>query len=264
MHEEDYGILWKHHDLHGGTDEVRRSRRLVVSFIATVGNYEYGFYWYFYLDGTIQLEVKLTGIVSTDGDRARRRSPSTPTSIAPGLAAPHHQHLFCARLDLDVDGAAQRGVRGRRRAGAGRARQPVGQRVRAERHAARHRARRRSATIDAGDEPGVADRQPESSTTRLGQPVGYKLVPTMSTPTLLAAARARASASAPASPRHNLWVTPYAPDERRAAGEYPNQHAGGDGLPALDRGRPLARRHRRRALVHVRRHPLRRGPRTGR
>jgi primary-amine oxidase len=32
--------------------------------------------------------------------------------------------------------------------------------------------------------------------------------------------------------RHNLWVTPYAPDERRAAGEFPNQHAGGDGLPA--------------------------------
>src|SRR5581483_8756661 len=64
MHEEDYGILWKHHDMHGDTNEVRRSRRLVVSFIATVGNYEYGFYWYLYLDGNIQLEVKLTGIVS--------------------------------------------------------------------------------------------------------------------------------------------------------------------------------------------------------
>ena len=31
--------------------------------------------------------------------------------------------------------------------------------------------------------------------------------------------------------RHNLWVTPYAADERRAAGEFPNQHEGGDGLP---------------------------------
>ena len=41
------------------------SRRLVVSFISTVGNYEYGFYWYFYMDGSIQLEVKLTGIMST-------------------------------------------------------------------------------------------------------------------------------------------------------------------------------------------------------
>ena len=30
--------------------------------------------------------------------------------------------------------------------------------------------------------------------------------------------------------RH-LWVTPFAADERRAAGDFPNQHPGGDGLP---------------------------------
>ena len=96
IHEEDYGILWKHQDMLAGRTEVRRSRRLVVSFIATVGNYEYGFYWYFYLDGTIQLEVKLTGILSTQaiapGERSRfaprsRRGwprPSTSTSSAPG------------------------------------------------------------------------------------------------------------------------------------------------------------------------------------
>ncbi|MEY2405467.1 MAG: primary-amine oxidase, partial [Acidimicrobiaceae bacterium] len=30
----------------------------------------------------------------------------------------------------------------------------------------------------------------------------------------------------------NLWVTPYRPDERRAAGDHPNQSGGGDGLPA--------------------------------
>ena len=30
--------------------------------------------------------------------------------------------------------------------------------------------------------------------------------------------------------RH-IWVTRYAPDERYASGEFPNQHAGGDGLP---------------------------------
>src|SRR5580692_11600479 len=103
LHEEDYGILWKHVDMVSGRTEVRRSRRLVVSSIATVGNYEYGFYWYFYLDGTMQLEVKLTGIMSTmavadgdPGDHARM--------IAPGLAAPYHQHLFNVRLDMQVDG----------------------------------------------------------------------------------------------------------------------------------------------------------------
>ncbi len=29
----------------------------------------------------------------------------------------------------------------------------------------------------------------------------------------------------------HLWVTPYAPRERYPAGEYPNQHPGGAGLP---------------------------------
>jgi primary-amine oxidase len=47
VHAEDFGILWKHQDLHSFTTETRRSRRLVVSSIHTVGNYEYGFYWYF-------------------------------------------------------------------------------------------------------------------------------------------------------------------------------------------------------------------------
>ncbi|MCB1273519.1 MAG: tyramine oxidase, partial [Leucobacter sp.] len=42
MHEEDYGILWKHTDLEGHP-ETRRSRRLVVSYFATIGNYDYGF-----------------------------------------------------------------------------------------------------------------------------------------------------------------------------------------------------------------------------
>jgi primary-amine oxidase len=30
---------------------------------------------------------------------------------------------------------------------------------------------------------------------------------------------------------NHLWVTPYHPQERYAAGEYPNQHPTGDGLP---------------------------------
>jgi primary-amine oxidase len=52
----------------------------------------------------------------------------------------------------------------------------------------------------------------------------------MSTPVMLADADSPVGRRAGFA-RHNLWVTPYAPDERRAAGEYPNQHEGGDGLP---------------------------------
>ncbi len=40
IHEEDAAVLWKHID-HDGSMEVRRMRRLVVSFHVTVANYEY-------------------------------------------------------------------------------------------------------------------------------------------------------------------------------------------------------------------------------
>src|SRR5262249_4572682 len=103
VHEEDYGILWKHFDWRTGYTEVRRSRRLVVSFIATVGNYEYGFYWYFYLDGTIQLEVKLTGIV-TNGAVLPGEKPPWGEVVAPQVYAPIHQHICNVRLDMTVDG----------------------------------------------------------------------------------------------------------------------------------------------------------------
>ncbi len=66
MHEEDYGLAWKHSDWRTSKTWSRRLRRLVVSFFTTVANYDYGFYWYFYQDGTIEMEVKLTGIIATD------------------------------------------------------------------------------------------------------------------------------------------------------------------------------------------------------
>src|SRR4051794_2545030 len=227
MHEEDYGILWKHHDMHGGTDETRRSRRLVVSFIATVGNYEYGFYWYFYLDGNIQLEVKLTGIVSPMAIAAGEQ-PEFANVIAPGLAAPHHQHLFSARLDLDVDGPSNSVYEVEVEAVPTGPDNPWG-------NAFRPRVTPLASELAARRDTDAATSRSwrvvnEARRNALDQPVGYKLVPTMSTPTMLASPESSVGRRAGFA-RHNLWVTPYRPDERRAAGEYPNQHAGGDGLP---------------------------------
>ena len=83
---------------------MRRSRRLVVSFIATVGNYEYGFYWYFYQDGTIQLEVKLTGIISNGAAPPGETPQWGDAGRAAGSTRPIHQHFFNVRLDMMVDG----------------------------------------------------------------------------------------------------------------------------------------------------------------
>src|SRR5882724_4466198 len=67
IHEEDSGLLWKHWDFRTDRAETRRARKLVVSTICTVGNYEYALYWYFYLDGAIEFEMKATGIINTVG-----------------------------------------------------------------------------------------------------------------------------------------------------------------------------------------------------
>ena len=96
--------MWKHTDIFNGSAQSRRQRRLVVSYFTTVGNYDYGFYWYFYLDGTIELEVRATGVLFTSAYPGADHPYST--EVAPGLAGAFHQHLFSARLDMTVDGLA--------------------------------------------------------------------------------------------------------------------------------------------------------------
>lgn len=104
MHEEDFGIGWKHTDRREPHKaEVRRSRRLVISSIYTVENYDYGYFWYFYMDGTIQFEVKLTGVLSMGALKPGETS-KYGNLVDTQLYAPNHQHFLNARLDFDLDG----------------------------------------------------------------------------------------------------------------------------------------------------------------
>ena len=154
IHEEDFGILWKHTDIFNGSAQSRRQRRLVVSYFTTVGNYDYGFYWYFYLDGTIECEVKMTGVVFTAAHPGGDHPHST--EVAPGLGAPYHQHLFSARLDMSVDGLANAVEEVDVTGAADRAGQPVRQRDHAPGDAAACLSRRRPgrATPRAGGSGG--------------------------------------------------------------------------------------------------------------
>ena len=229
VHEEDFGVLWKHTDIFNGSAQTRRQRRLVISFFTTVGNYDYGYYWYLYLDGTIELEVKLTGVIWTSSYPASSDPGGYPyaTEVAPGLGAPAHQHLFSARLDMMVDGLTNAveeiDVQG----------QPIGPDNRFGNALTRTVTRLTNearATRKADTERGRVWRILNTEqTNRLGQPVAYVLHP-QPAPLLLAAEPSTLRQRAGFATEH-LWVTQYDVAERYPAGDFVNQHPGGAGLP---------------------------------
>jgi primary-amine oxidase len=226
IHEEDYGILWKHTDRRiPDCPEVRRSRRLVVSSVSTVENYEYGFFWYFYQDGNIEFQIKLTGILSLGAARQEESLPHG-TMIAPLLYAPNHQHFFNVRLDFSVDGPCNTVQQIDVLADPPGPENPF------------HNAFRAHATDLQSEVQARGQLNPQtmrtwkiinpSSKNAVGQPVGYKFFPGDNAVPLApkdAWWRKRAGFV-----NNHVWVTPFAVEEKFAAGDYPNQSSGGDGL----------------------------------
>jgi primary-amine oxidase len=225
IHEEDSGLQWKHMDFRTGRTEVRRARKLVVSFVCTVGNYEYAFYWYFHRDGNIECEVKATGVINTAAC-----VPGQPgkygREVSPGVVGQIHQHLFCARLDLAIDGDRNSVVECNCHAEPPGPGNPHGNAfyeeetvLRSEREAAR---RQNPAT-----QRYWRMINPEKKN-HVGTPVGYKLdAPHCVTPFV-----------APDSPsgrragfvQNHVWVTPFHPEERYSGGEYMNHSDGQAGI----------------------------------
>lgn len=226
MHEEDYGISWKHTDFRTEEVEVRRSRRLVISMICTVGNYEYGFFWYFYNDASIEVEVKLSGVLTT-GSIEDGEQPRWGKMVAPGIYGPNHQHFFNFRLDMSVDGV-------------GNSVYEVDSIPEPDPALNPHRnAWITQDTLLASEADGARDWNwstgrywkvtNPSKVNELGSPVAYKLVPKDVVPVMVQEGsyiydRARFL-------QHNLWVTKYDPAERFAAGDYMYQSADVQGLP---------------------------------
>jgi primary-amine oxidase len=236
IHEEDTGIVWKHTRKDGPDPadaqvEVRRGRRLVISSFSTVGNYDYGFFWYLHNDGSVSYEVKLTGIIAAGGV-APGETPAHGTIVAPGVYGPHHQHIFNVRLDMAVDGMANSVIETDSVLAPPGPGNPAGNAWVA-----------RSTTL--ADEAS-AQRNADSSVARTwtivnenvvgahGQPAGYQLVPESATPSMLSPDSPAGSRAGFAS--KHLWVTPYRAGELYAAGDYPYQSAAGTGLPAYTAG----------------------------
>lgn len=241
IYERDGGLLWRHLDEETGRLDARRARELVLRITITIGNYDYAFAWVLGQDGALGLEVGLTGLLLAKGvapstcgycpDLAAGRSPAPEppetrygTLVAPGVLAPNHQHVFCVRLDLDVDGPTNSVLETNAAAPTD---DPRGTAFVVERALlSSERAARRDA------DPARARRwtvfNPGAPTT-LGHLPGYTLVPGENAaflPGPSAGVRRRAAFAA-----HALWVTRHEEGEVHAAGDHPNQSADPGGLP---------------------------------
>jgi primary-amine oxidase len=220
IYERDAGVEWKH-----GL-ETRRARELVLSYFSQPGNYEYGFDWVFRQDGTLEVRVYLTGIMAAKGVADGLHDPFSHL-VAKNVAAPHHQHYFVFRLDMDVDGTANRVVEMNSVAVPAGPKNPHGgafemqeTTLQTEREAQRHLnlASSRRWIVES-----------TTATNALGHPTGYALLPGENS---LPFAQPDSSVRKRAGFLNaHIWVTPYDAAERYAAGDYPNQSKGGDGLP---------------------------------
>jgi len=233
LYERDGGLLWKHYDDKLKRNQSRRARQLVLSWIATVGNYEYGFNWVFHQDGTLEMEVLLSGFVETKA-LPSTENPTKPYAdlyshpLAGNLAGVHHQHFFNFRLDMDADGAANSIFEQNVEPLPTSAANPYGNAFTMHETLLRNEQEaQRLINPFSGRTWRVINPSQENA---LGQSVGYTLVAgdnslPMAQPDSWIRKRAGFINA-------HVWVTPNDPAQMYAAGFYVNQSKGGDGLPA--------------------------------
>ena len=222
---------WRHFE--NNSISGRPSRELVLRTAAVVGNYDYLMDWIFQQDGTIRVAVGATGVVETKSvketavDHASMGKPYYGTLVAPNTVAVNHDHYFSYRLDLDVDGTNNSLMIDRMVA------QTIKQHTRTSIWAV-------ESSIAKTEKDGILDidlRKPSmwnfvsnAEHGKLGHPAGYEIMPGATAVSFVSPDDPAQKVGAFSA--HQLWVTPYKPDELYAAGTYVTSSKGLEGLPA--------------------------------
>jgi primary-amine oxidase len=231
IYERDGGFLWRHFDYDSLSNQSRRARELVISFMVTQGNYDYAINWIFHQDGMLEVDVALTGIMLSKGVKesaaAGRAASAAGHLVAPYVVAPHHQHFFSFRLDFDVDGENNSVGEMNTRALAPGPDNPSQNGMMMEQTVFKtEREAQRQMNMDSARSWVVLNPSVHNA---LGQNSAYIIAPgTNAAPYVLPSSDVRRRAG---FINNHFWATRYNPSEMYAAGAYPNQSQGGDGLP---------------------------------
>ena len=223
--------LWRHDEAVNQTYEARGNTELVVRMAPVVGNYDYLVDYVFDRAGDIDVRLGAYGIDETKGVASSTLSDPTAaadtaygTLIGKRLVAVNHDHYMAFRIDMDVDGTANRFVEDRivpKRISESGPRRSLWQ------------VESRTMAVEGPvTTPINAAQFRVESTTRKnaqGYPTGYQLMPGHTDSSILAPddpTQIRAGFSA-----YAMWSSAYAPHELFAAGAYPNENPDVDGLP---------------------------------
>jgi primary-amine oxidase len=229
--------LWRHSEAYNQAYEGRPATELVVRSIPSIAHYDYIIDWVFTQSGEIQVNIGATGIDAVKAVAARSAAEMGDTSqygrlVAPGLVAIDHDHFFSIRLDFDIDGPVNSFVRERLAPvtlPAGNPRRSLWQLQAAPMPV--------EGALSAHDGPQVWRIENPNAMTALGYRPSYQIQG--HGPTSLLGTddwpQRRGAFSA-----DNLWITARHPGELYAAGAYPNQSRGGDGLPAYVDGESIS------------------------
>ncbi|EEC80539.1 hypothetical protein OsI_22833 [Oryza sativa Indica Group] len=235
-------VAWRHTNgigLGGLFSEVRPDVTLVVRMVVTVGNYDYTLDWEFKTVGSIKIVVSLSGILEmkainyTHVDQIREDTHGT--LITENTIGVYHDHFVTYHLDLDIDGTRNSFIKNN----------IVPKRNTGVRATGGAPTPRRSywtvlyevAETEAEGQVNINSAPADllfvnpSKKTKIGNEVGYRLIPTGATATSLLAdddyPERRASYT-----KKQVWVTPYNKSEKWASGLYAEQSTGDDNLAA--------------------------------
>ncbi|MCA1575711.1 MAG: tyramine oxidase [Acidobacteria bacterium] len=232
IYERDGGMLWKHYESYSQNNESRRARQLVIFFIATIGNYDYALNWIFHQDGVLEADAALSGIMLPKGVRETKANAHGPGFksghlVSANIVAPHHQHFFSFRLDLDVDGPNNSVHEMNTRALApGPTNAFLNGILMEETILKNERLAQRKMSMPLARTWMVVNPTAQNA---LGHHTSYILVPgSNSLPYIAPTSQVRRRAG---FINNHFWATRYKADELSAAGVYPNQSRAGDGLP---------------------------------
>ncbi len=227
-------IVWRHYETVYDSTEVRRSTDLVLRQIIAAGNYDYIIDWVFRQDGSIRIVIGSTGISQVKAVKSHKASDNKDRldiryghMVADKIVGINHDHFFNFRIDLDVDGPENSFLIERLKTEKAGKQSPrksiwvVDSQMADKENDAKLRIDIEKPALWRVINPNVLG--------PLGYPVSYQLKPKSNAVSLLNPddfPQLRAGFT-----DYHMWVTPYNSQERYAAGTYPNQSKGGDGLP---------------------------------